>query len=176
MRTLTACQAVTRLSTRLVQPHQWICTCDTRPFAWPSIQLASHVQDSTMPVYSELVSVIVYGTAIAPPPEACRCCAAATSASGPLLSFFRHCFRALYWPALACQHINPFSCLCRTAALKPVQHRYVMHSGRLSSPRVLCSRCCMSICRQKRVKAAIQFHSRNCCWRGHNDPRCCQAW
>ena len=129
---LLACQAVTRLSqrTRLMQLDQWICTCETRPFAWPFIQPASHVQDSTMPVYSELVSVIVYGTAIAAPPEACRCCTAVALASGPLLNSFRHCLRAPYWLAFAGQHIVSYPCLCRTATLKPVQRWCVMHNDR----------------------------------------------
>lgn len=49
-------------------------TWETRPLALPSTHAASHVQDSTTPVYSELRSVIVYGTPMPPPPDACRCC------------------------------------------------------------------------------------------------------
>ena len=65
--------------------------------------------------------------------------------------------------------------LCRAAILKLAQRRYIMHNGRRSTPCRLCKMRCVSMCRQKGVKAVIRYHSRNCCWRGHNDPRCCQA-
>ena len=102
-----------------------------------------------MPVYSELVSVIVYGTAIAAPPEACRCCTAVTSASGSLLRRCWHCLRCSNWLAFAGQHIRSSPCLCQTAILKLAQGRYAMHNDRRFPPRSLCKIHFMSFCRDK---------------------------